>query len=78
MIEMEKTIKMKQIYPELKEIKSEIQNLKVLILQTYQIPKQLVSLRGMGKLLVSEDELEKSIKDAKKSLFKYAFRDIEA
>ena len=75
---MEKTIKTKQIYPELKEIKSEIQNLKVLILQTYQIPKQLVSLRGMGKLLVSEDELEKSIKDAKKSLFKYAFRDIEA
>ena len=69
---------MKEIYPELEEIKNEIQNLKVLILQTHKIPKQLVSLRGMGKLLVSEEELEKSIEEAKKSLFKHAFKDLEA
>ena len=61
-----------EIYPELKKIEHEIQSLKVLVLQTYQIPKQLVSLRGMGKLLVSEEELEKSIQEAKKSLFKHA------
>lgn len=61
---------MKGIYPELEEIKNEIQTLKVLFLQAYFIPKKLVSLRGMGKLLVSEAELEKSIEEAKKSLFK--------
>jgi len=66
------------IYPELKKIENEIQNLKILILQTYQIPKRLVSLRGMGKLLVSEEELEKSLEEAKKSLFKYTFKDLEA
>ena len=63
-----------EIYPELKKIENEIQSLKVLVLQTYQIPKQLVSLRGMGKLLTSEEELEKSIQEAKKSLFKHALK----
>lgn len=63
-----------EIYPELKKIENEIQSLKVLVLQTYQIPKQLVSLRGMGKLLVDEEELEKSIQEAKKSLFKHALK----
>jgi len=71
-------MKQEEIYPELKKIENEIQNLKILILQTYQIPKRLVSLRGMGKLLVSEEELEKSLEEAKKSLFKYAFKDLEA
>ena len=71
-------MRQERIYPELKKIENEIQNLKILILQTYQIPKQLVSLRGMGKLLVSEEELEKSLEEAKKSLFKYAFKDLEA
>lgn len=68
----------KEIYPELKKIEDEIQGLKVLILQTYQMPIQLVSLRGMGKLLVSEEELEKSIKEAKKSLFKHIYKGFEA
>ncbi len=63
-----------EIYPELKKIENEIQSLKVLVLQTYQIPKQLVSLRSMGKLLVNEEELEKSIQEAKKSLFKHALK----
>ena len=71
-------MKEERIYPELKKIENEIQNLKILILQTYQIPKRLVSLRGMGKLLVSEEELEKSLEEAKKSLFKYTFKDLEA
>lgn len=61
---------MQPIYPKLNQIEKEIQSLKVLIMQSYQIPKKLVSLRGMGKLLVEEEELEKAIGEAKGSLFK--------
>lgn len=61
---------MESIYPKLNKIEKEIQSLKILIMNTYQIPKKFVSLKGMGKLLVSENELEKSIGEAKKSLFK--------
>ncbi|OQX53675.1 MAG: hypothetical protein B5M48_02780 [Candidatus Omnitrophica bacterium 4484_213] len=63
-------MKIDKIYPKLNEIKSEIESLKILILERYQVPKQWISLRGMGKVLVSENELEYSIKKAKKSLFK--------
>ena len=59
------------IYPRLDAIENEIKNLKLLILR-YQKPKKLVSLRGIGKLLVSEKELDESIEEAKKSLFKNA------
>ena len=34
--------------------------------------KRVVSLRGIAKSLVSDEELENSIKEAKKSLFKGA------
>jgi len=61
---------MQSIYPKLDEIENEIQGLKVLVMRTYQIPKHLVSLKGMGKLLVGEEELDKSIEESKKSLFK--------
>ncbi len=63
-------MKIDKIYPKLNEIESEIESLKILILERYQIPKQWISLRGMGKILGSEQELEHSIKEAKKSLFK--------
>jgi len=61
-------MKLEQIYPELEEIKNEIRSLKILIIQSRQTPKQIVSLRGMGKLLVNKKELEISIKEAKKSV----------
>lgn len=66
-------MKLEQIYPELEEIKNEIKSLKILIIESRQTPKQIVSLRGMGKLLVGEEELGISIKEAKKSMFKSAF-----
>ncbi len=61
-------MRQERIYPELKRIENEIQNLKTLILKTREIPKQVVSLRGMLKeITVSEED----IKEAKKSLFKF-------
>ncbi len=61
---------MKQgIYPELRKIENEIQIIKVMIMES-KMPKKNVSFRGMAKLKVSEEELEKSIRKAKKSLFK--------
>lgn len=60
--------KMESIYPKLNKIEEEIQRLRILVMSSYQIPKKLVSLKGMGKLLVSEKELEKSIREAKMTL----------
>lgn len=57
------------IYPELKKIENEIKIIKVMIMES-KLPKKNVSFRGMAKLKVSEEELEKSIMEAKKSLFK--------
>jgi len=39
-------------------------------MKSYQVPKHHVSFRGIGTALVSEQELDKSINEAKKSLFK--------
>lgn len=57
---------------EIKEIKKEIQSLKEIVLSGKDdlIEKKLVSLRGMGRLLVSESELEEAIQRSKKSVFK--------
>jgi len=56
------------IYPELKKIENEIQNLKILIIRTQQMPKRVVSLKGMLKgITVTEEDIE----EAKKSLFKF-------
>ena len=61
-----------QISIEIKELKKEIQSLKDIILfgKDELIEKRLVSLRGMGRLLVSESELNEAIERAKKSVFK--------
>ena len=57
-----------EIYPELKKIENEIQNLKILIIKTQQMPKQIISLKGMLKgITVTEEDIKK----AKKSLFKF-------
>ena len=55
------------IIKKLDTIEKEIKGLKMLL--TKESPKKIVSLRGMGKLKVSEKELDKAIIDAKKSLF---------
>ena len=56
-----------QIYEKLSKIEREIELMKRLV----QTPKtkKIVSLRGMARLLVSDEELEKAIGEAKKSLF---------
>jgi hypothetical protein len=56
----------------LDELEKEIESLKALMLfgeDALLEKKQLVSLRNMGKLLVSEKDLERAINGAKKSLF---------
>jgi len=61
-------MKEERIYPELKKIENEIQNLKILIIRTQQMPKRVISLKGMLKgITVTEDDIE----EAKKSLFKF-------
>lgn len=42
-------MKSKEIYPELEDIKHEIQSLKVLVLEAHQTPKQVVSFQGLLK-----------------------------
>ena len=61
-----------QISIEINELKKEIQSLKDIVLfgKDDLIEKRLVSLRGMGRLLVSESELNEAIERAKKSVFK--------
>jgi len=63
-------MKTAEIYPRLNRIENEIMGLKVLLMKSYQVPKHHVSFRGIGTALVSEQELDKSINEAKKSLFK--------
>ncbi|HIH96987.1 MAG TPA: hypothetical protein HA348_05880 [Thermoplasmata archaeon] len=55
----------------LAELEREVKNLRDLVLfeRDALFEKKLVSLRGMGKLIVSEEELEGAIEEAKKSLF---------
>jgi len=55
----------------LEELEKELQSLKGLLLleRAAVAEKKIMSLRGMGKLLVSEDELEATIDNAKRSLF---------
>jgi len=60
-----------EIAMELRELKKEIQNLKDIVIfrKDDLVEKRIVSLRGMAKLSVSEDELEQNIEKAKKSVF---------
>jgi len=59
------------IVKKIEDLEREIHNLKSLVLvrENAFSETKLVSLRGIGKLSVSEDELEESIEKAKKSLF---------
>jgi hypothetical protein len=64
----------------LEELEREVQTLRSLVLleRDALFEKKLVSLRGMGRLLVSEDELERAVEEAKKSVFagvKHVVRD---
>ena len=59
-----------QIYTKLNNIENDIEELKILVTAKEISKKKLVSLKGVAKLLVSEKELDKSIENAKKSLFK--------
>ena len=62
---------MKQdIYPELKKIENELKVIKVMLMESKQLPKKNVSFRGMAKQLVSDKELEKGLKEAKRSILK--------
>lgn len=55
----------------LEKLEREVQNLRgfVLFERDTLFEKKLVSLRGMGRLLVSKDELEWAVEKAKKSVF---------
>jgi hypothetical protein len=55
----------------LEELEREVKTLRGLVLfeRDTILEKKLVSLRGMGKLKVSEEELEEAMEEAKESLF---------
>ena len=60
-----------ELAKKLEELERELQSLKGLVLfrEDALFEKRLISLKGMGRLLVSEEELEEAITKAKKSLF---------
>jgi len=60
-----------EIAEKLEKLEKDIQDLKTLIIseESESLEKELISLRGIGKALVSEKELDEAIKEAKKSLF---------
>jgi len=62
-------MKTAQIYPELKKIEKELKLIRNSIANKTQ-KKNLISLRGIGKLLVKDKELDLSLIKAKKSLIK--------
>ena len=59
-----------QIEKRLENIERELESLKMLIMfESFVKKTKPVTLKGMCKILVSEEELDKSIEMAKKSLF---------
>jgi len=59
------------IYKRLEEIEREIESMKTFFLLQRSTPqKDIISLRGIAKLLVSDENLERSIEEAKRSFFK--------
>jgi hypothetical protein len=60
-----------EIAKKLEELEKDVQDLKTLILseKNESLEKELISLRGIGKALFSEKELDEAIEKAKKSLF---------
>ncbi|MBE8540565.1 hypothetical protein [Geoglobus acetivorans] len=62
---------MTEIVRRLELLEREIRDLKSLIFSKEDpaLEKKLVSLRGMGKPLAEDDEIENAIEEAKKSIF---------
>jgi hypothetical protein len=60
-----------EIKRKLEDIEKGIEDLKILLLFKDDVlyEKKLVSLQGMGKILVTEKEMEIAIKEAKTSIF---------
>lgn len=59
-----------ELYSKLLRLENELKILRKKIGKLPDTPKQLVSLRSIGKLLVSKKDLDKIVQDAKKSLFR--------
>lgn len=60
-----------KLVKKLDNIESEISSIKTLILSNYNYKmKKPVSFRGIAKTKLSEKELDKSIEESEKSLFK--------
>jgi len=68
-----------QVEEKLEKIEKELQSLKALVIfgRDTLVEKKPVSLRGICRILVSEEELEEAIEAAKKSIFSgmHALRD---
>ncbi|MEM5881554.1 MAG: hypothetical protein QXR71_03145 [Candidatus Aenigmatarchaeota archaeon] len=60
---------LKELYPKLKKIESEIQILKVLIIKSKKLPKRKIALEGLLKGIKIE---EMEIEEAKRMVFKFA------
>ncbi|MEK6681326.1 MAG: hypothetical protein AABY79_05100 [Nitrospirota bacterium] len=58
------------IFAKITELEEGIHDLKTIVEIKKTVKPKIVSLKGMGKLLVSEVDLEKAIEQAKKSLSK--------
>jgi len=59
-----------QIEERLEKIEKELQYLRMLVMAgASDFVKKPISLRGMCKILVSEDELDEAIETARKSVF---------
>jgi hypothetical protein len=59
----------KELYPELKKIESEIQVLKILVVKSKKLPKKVIKLEGALKGIKVD---EKDIEEAKRALFKFS------
>jgi hypothetical protein len=65
-------MEIKELYPQLKKIESEIKEIKILILKSKPIEKKPVKLKGLLKgVKFAEEDIER----AKKVLFKHAYEE---
>jgi hypothetical protein len=65
-------MEIKELYPQLKKIESEIKEIKILLLKSKPIEKKPVKLKGLLKgVKFAEEDIEK----AKKVLFKHAYEE---
>lgn len=54
------------------QLEAEIEGIKMVLFHSHVVKPALVSFRGMATTKLSEEELDKSIEDAKKSLFSHS------